>query len=90
MWSYYETTVDESTGPEQTESVLQSKHIYKVGGGGGPVLGPLVSRLPLWAMYPSYVDVTQSKYHDHTADHLYVYATTTPTASIDNTTHHQP
>ena len=36
MWSYYETTVDESTGPEQTESVLQSKHIYKVGGGGGP------------------------------------------------------
>ena len=77
--------VEQSRGPGQTESVLQSKHIYKVGGGGGPpVPGRLVSRLPVSVghvacslyLYPSYVDVTQSKYHDHRADHLYLSATT--------------
>ena len=83
--------VDESRGPGQTESVLQWKHLYKVGGGEGPellcagaVLGPLLSRLPLRAMYPSYVDVTQPKYHDHTADHLYFCATSTLLPATNN------
>ena len=49
MLKFCRAVVEQSRGPGQTGRVLQSKHIYKVGGGGGPVavLGPLVCRLPL-------------------------------------------